>query len=238
MNLPTRLPLLMLLFPALAVAQTAPPAAPPELAKQESTAPEQKPVTLDAPAIAYGAALEKQASPWLKAWAKSYAKKKMRKQVLDPAAIRAAVDTQYPNASPEARSNAAYLLTYTACKDQYTNLVRLESHLGIRGRRNPFAARTTITPGGGGGTQRYSGPTVTGTGQMTPAQGNASTSTAYLFSDGMPANDPFVPANANTRPMREYIAALRTRADAYTRLLNEAHKQMGAAPPGAIREIR
>lgn len=234
-----RCSLLIVLVAAAAAAQTPTPATPAEPSQTENSVKPGQPGTLDAAAISYGAKLQEQASPALKKWAKGYAKKKMRKSVLDPVAIRAAVDAQYPGAGETARSAAVYFLLYTAYQDQYKNLAAIEGHVrGVTRSGDPFRARSSTMPGGTG-LQRYSGSTVNEqTGRLTPALGSPGAGSAYLFSSNLhPTGEFFVPVRMDTPRMRDYVSGLRKRVDEYGRLLSEAHQQMKSTPPDVLREI-
>lgn len=192
--------------------------------------------TLDAAAIAYGVAVEKEASPAVKKWAKSYAKKKLKKGVQDLNDLRAAVEVKYPTADERARRAAMYLVLYAEYKDQYKRLVGLERL--IYGRRTMGSGSQSLGNLGGGRVDRNTGPTVSSAGQLTPAQGNASTNSAYLFSGStVPSGPMFEPFNINRAGLHEDIARMRLRLSLCGLQLSEVHKWLADTPADAIRAI-
>jgi hypothetical protein len=77
-----------------------------------------EPSQLHAPALTFGAGLEKAASKQLLKWAEPYAKKDLRAKPLDPQGTTAMVDERFASASVEARDAATYLLFYLTFKEE------------------------------------------------------------------------------------------------------------------------
>ncbi len=77
-----------------------------------------EPSQLHAPAITFGADLEKAASRELLKWAEPYAKKDIRSKPLDPQGTTALVDERFASSSVEARDAATYLLFYLSYKEE------------------------------------------------------------------------------------------------------------------------
>ncbi|MCI0627571.1 MAG: hypothetical protein L0387_38975 [Acidobacteria bacterium] len=76
---------------------------------------------VSAPALKYGAALEKEATPEVKDWVRGHVTKQMRTQAVDPKATMAKVDEQFAEASEEARDAVTFLVMYGAYRDEDEN---------------------------------------------------------------------------------------------------------------------
>lgn len=77
-----------------------------------------QPEALHAPALAFGAQLQKHASEKLLKWAEPYAKKDLREKPLDPRGTMAVVDERFPQATDEARDAITFLAFYLAYKEE------------------------------------------------------------------------------------------------------------------------
>jgi hypothetical protein len=77
-----------------------------------------EPSNLHAPALTFGAELEKAAPRELLNWAEPYAKKDLRSKPLDPQGTTALVDERFAAASVEARDAATYLLFYLSYREE------------------------------------------------------------------------------------------------------------------------
>lgn len=77
-----------------------------------------EPSNLHAPALAFGEALEKNASAGLRDWAGPYAKKTLRSAPLKPQETTAVVDQRFPQGAEEARDAVVFLLYYLAYKEE------------------------------------------------------------------------------------------------------------------------
>jgi len=73
---------------------------------------------MHAPALSFGANLEKEAPDDLRKWANSYAKGDLREKPLDPQGTMSMVDQRFPKASEEARDAVTFLLFYLAYKEE------------------------------------------------------------------------------------------------------------------------
>lgn len=77
-----------------------------------------QPEAVHAPALAFGAQLQKHASERLLNWAEPYAKKDLREKPLDPRGTMAVVDERFSQATDEARDAVTFLAFYLAYREE------------------------------------------------------------------------------------------------------------------------
>ena len=113
-------------FLFLALVSAAPQAAP--VAPQEKSPAAPPADAVSAPALKFGAELEKEATPELKEWVRGHVTRQMRAQPVDPKGTMAVVDDRFPAAPDEARDAVTFLVFYYAFRDEDEN----QRMLGVR----------------------------------------------------------------------------------------------------------
>ena len=101
---------------------------PPFLAAQQKPLVDPAGESVSAPALKFGAELDKEATPELKEWVRAHVTRQMRTQPVDPKGTMGVVDDRFRDASEEARDAVIFLVFYSACRDEDEN----QRMLGLR----------------------------------------------------------------------------------------------------------